>query len=655
MKLIKVFVLVVLLGISSFAKDEKMNINFKNLKIMDLIKITSKIIDKNILFTSAIQGNVDFISNKPVSKDELIKILIYTLESKGFTIVTNENILRIVPLSNSVKSTVPVAGFKNKSTFNQMVTEIFNVDNANVDYIASKIRHLITKNAKLVSNKEANNIVLTDFQDNINMVKKVVRVMTAGAKKSMEIINLKNIQSSDAKINLDSIAKSIFNKNIEKEKVTVIANKSNNSIVLIGTRLNINYLKKYIKKIDSDKSLVKTIVEVYPLKNIEAVNVNKIIGAIIGKKKYIDVADRPLTSVNEETNSIVLMGPSNEIEYLKDLLKKLDKDKAQVYVRARIIEVKNDLIDKVGVKYGILGADSGNIGLTGLSSSLNGGNPLDALSNISKLNLPIPDLKTGLALSATISLLSQNNALDIISEPSILAINNKESSIYVGETVSIKTSSTTTDGGNTNDNYKREDIGLTLKVKPRISSDNKVTLDINATLENVRESSSGDSKNPDTSKKEVKTTAIVNNGEPVIVGGLIENKKESGKSKIPGLGDIPLLGRLFTYDNKSSHKNNLVIIITPYIIPKSKDLTYVRNELAQLKLLEGRFLKETLISLKQKQLEDKKRQIGYSQKLKALDKSINSFGKPSLKSNTRKKKLTNEERQKQKLKKYFGI
>ncbi len=652
MKLIRVLLLVAFLVGFSFANEneEKININFKDLKIMDLVKITSKIIDKNILVTDDIKGKVDFISNKPVDRDELVKILIYVLENKGFTLVNNENILRIVKLNEGAKSNVPVVTSKKQQNYNQMVTEVFKVYNANVDYISSKIRHLISKNAKLVTNKDANTIVLTDFMDNIGTVKEVVSIMTIGAKKIMEAIELKNIQALDAKKNLDAIAKSVFNPKVETEKVDIIANKENNSIVFIGNSTNTRYLKKYIQKLDSNDSLIKRVVEVYSLKNVEAKNVIKIIDGIIGKKKYLDPDLKPLSSVDEETNSIILMGPSSEIEYIKVLLGQLDKEKAQVYVQARIIELNDTLVDEIGIKYGIYGGKVANNGLGTFASSLNGG---DAIAfDITSIGLSIPTINQGLALGASISLLEQDGALDIISEPSILAINNKESSIYVGETISVKTSTSITDGGTTNENYQREDVGLTLKVKPRISNDNKVTLEINTILEDVKttETNSG---NADTSKKEIETTAIVNNGESVILGGLIQDKEESTISKVPILGDMPLLGELFKHNKVDARKKSLVVVVTPYIVPKSKDLTFVRDQLAELKVLEERFLKNSLIRLKQKQIQKEKDKIKYNEKLKELNEELNNIkGNPSVNTN---KELTNEEKHKQRLKKYFGI
>ena len=603
MKLIRIVVLVFILVFQGLA-EEKININFKDLKIMDLVKITSKIIDKNILITEEIKGNVDFISNNAVEKDELIKILGFVLESKGYSLVQSENMLRIVKLDDSSNSNVPIMNTTDYDGAHlSMVTEIFTVYNADVDYVASKIRHLITKSGKMVTNKDSNTLVITDFKDNIDTVKEVVSIMTNGGKRDISIVELQNMKAVDAKKSLDAIVKSLYNDKIETEKVSVIDNKDNNSVVLIGKKENINYLEKYIKNADLRGSLIQKEVKVFPLKNVEAINVIKILDSIIGKKAYIDPNDKPLSSVDEESNAIVVMGPADELESIEGLLIELDKEKGQVYVQARIIELNDELVDQIGISYGLFGGTVGSNGLATFSSSLNGGST--TISDVtSLLELNIPDITSGLALGASLNLLKQNGALDVVSEPSILAINNKESSIYVGETISVKTSSSITDGGTTNENYQREDVGLTLKVKPRISNDTKVTLEINTILEGVKTTVTT-SGNADTSKKEIKTTAILNNGESVIIGGLIENKEESTKQQVPLLGDIPLFGELFKNKAINTKKNNLVVIVTPYLIPQTKDITFVRNQLAELKSMEDKYLEDSLIRLKKEALKKK--------------------------------------------------
>lgn len=451
--------------ISKSTASDDININFKDLKIMDFIKITSKITNKNILITQEIDGNVNFVSNKPVNKDELIKILTYVLEDKGYSIVLLNNIYRIVKLEKEINLPETAIGF-------------------------------------------------------------------------------------------------------------------------------------------SKDSLVKKDTKIFYLKNIEVINVIKILDSIISKNIYDNPTLKPIISLDDELNALIVKASYEDMNDIKLLIEELDKEKAQVYVQAKIIEVNDEMVDKIGISYGVFGGAVGSNGLATFSSSLNGGS--DSIFVVpDTIGLKIPDIKSGLALGATLNLLKQNGALDIVSEPSILAINNKESSIYVGEKISIKISSSETASGNERTNFQREDVGLTLKVKPRISNEDKVTLEINTILEAIKTTQTK-SGNADTLKKEIKTTAILNNGESVIIGGLIENKVESTNQKVPILGDVPLFGELFKNEVINSKKNNLVIIVTPYMVPKAKDITYVRNNLAQLKNLENRYLENSLLKLKEEKSLGKK-------------------------------------------------
>ena len=537
MKLLLVFFLI--FSFSSKANtDDKININFKDLKISDFIMITSKIINKNILFTDKIEGTMDFIPNKEVSKSDLLKILDLVLEEKGYVLIDEKNILRVVKSSMIEKDTL--------------------------------------------------------------------------------IIKLNNLKASEAKKKIDLISAMKFNK--EEQKIAIIEDENNNSLTLLGQKKDLKFLSDYIRTIDNTNISNKKDIKIFPLKNVEASTVVKILEEIINKKEFINPNDKPLFSIDNESNSIVIMGFAEEISQIDELIKELDKEKTQVYVQARIIEVNDELVNQIGVSYGIFGARASNNVLSSFSSSLNNAD----IPTLSIEGLKIPDLTSGLALGASLNLLKQNGALDIVSEPSILAINNKESSIYVGETISIKVSSSVTDGGTVKENYEREDVGLTLKVKPRISNDTKVTLEIEAILEGVKTTQTI-SGNADTSKKQIKTTTILNNGESVIIGGLIENKIESTNQKVPVLGDIPLFGELFKNSINNSKKNNLVIIVTPYLIPKTKDITFVRNKLSELKNLEDKYLADSLVRLKEQALKKKIDAKNTEDKLSSLNQKLEKF------------------------------
>jgi general secretion pathway protein D len=598
MKLNKIiFVIIVSINLLFSASKERINVNFKDLKINDLIKITSKIIDKNILLTYKVNGTVDFISNKPVYKDDILNILIYVLKEKGYTIIENKGILRVIRISDASKYNAPV--YKNHININtpQIITEIFTVKNSNVDYISSKIRHLISKSAKLVTDKDSNSIVLTDFLANIKTVKKVINIISKDNAKYIEIVNLKNIQATSILNDLKNVAKTVFSEKIVQEKVAILLNKNTNAIMFVGKKKNVLFLKEYLLDIEKKGSLVEKVVKVIYLKNAEAKGVMSILTGVIGNKKYKDLNAKPFASIDKESNAIILMGQKEELKYFKKLIDKLDIDRQQVYVQAKIIEVSEKMTKDVGIKYGITGTIEKSSGIASLSAALAENFTMPSIPLLNNIGDIIN--KDILALGASISLLNQNGAADIVSEPSLLCLNNKKSTIYVGQTVSIKTATKISSGGVSNDSFKREDVGLTLSIKPRISNGGKVLLEISTKLEDVSKSD-GANGQPNTSKKELETSAIVNNGESVILGGYIKSTKSKTEDKVPFFGDIPLLGALFRNERDVTDKINLVIIITPYIVPKTKDLTYIRNKLTDLKRLENKYMNVAIDSLKKK-------------------------------------------------------
>jgi len=439
-----------------FANERNININFNDLSISQLINITSKITKRNILITKKVEGKVDFVSNSPLNKEELLALLIKVLESKNFTLIEDGNLLKIVP-------------------------------------------HLKTKSRIVDKNK----------------ISKKTEVFT-------EVVKLKYTQS----------------------------------------------------------------------KRVE----------LLLSKLILQFKDKPFLSYDYESNLIIIIASKKNIKTIKDLINKIDIKKTQIYVEARIIEISEVKTRNLGIKYGFGAGKLSGSSLFTFASSLNEGQSV-VLDSAIKDFTPF-GISSVFALGAAINLLKENLALEIISEPSILCIDNKESSIYVGETRSIKTGTTTTSGGNISDSYVREDIGLKLKVKPRVL-DNEILLDIETILEDIKQSNT-QSGNPVTLKKQIKTTAIVKDGESVILGGLIKNKFDTTSEDIPFFSDIPLFGNLFKNKTRIKDKINLVLIITPHIIHENENLTFIRQKLAQFKLMEDKYTQIIKESLLKKEMELKK-------------------------------------------------
>ena len=595
MRLISSIVLFTILFTFANAKScTKVDIDLRDLDVNDFIKLISKIEKKNILLEETIKGKVNLISNKKICQEELGDILEYTLSSNGYTLIQAGSIYRVIKIADASKYNLPVVNNEDISQYTQMVTKVYEVEAENVDYVASKIRHFLTNAAKLVTSNLSNTIIITDYPANIDTVTRVIDKINGDNTKEIDFVILNNIKAVDSANELKNVAKSVFNEKVETEKVEVLANKDANSVLLVGKKENVAYLKKYLLTLDDNGAKNGYIVDVVYLKNGEAKDVAKMLQDIVGKKKFIDETEKPLISVDESSNSIVLMGPKREVDYIKDVVGKLDIEKQQVYVRARIVEISMEKARELGMKYGLEGGAVTSNGL--LNFGVNIGGSATAVTNTTLLSALTSGLGTsltqGLLLGVSINMLKNGNAGNVVSEPSILCMNNNESSIYVGETRAIGATSTASSGITTT-SYTKEDVGLKLAVKPRISNDNKVTLDVNAILEDISATSAADSAAPaNTTKREVKTSAILNDGESIIIGGLTRNKKSTATSGIPLLMDIPLLGWLFKYEKEENIKLNLVIVLTPFIVSKSTDLSEVRAKIEELSALEYQTQKE---------------------------------------------------------------
>jgi len=581
---IKILFLTTLLAFSLNAR-EQVNVNFSNLQINDFIKLISKITHKNILVNNKINGTVNFISTTAVYDDELIGILVSVLESKGFTLIQKGSIYEVVRSINAAKHNVRVTTQGKHLYGDLMVTQAIEIEGENVDVVAAKVRYLISKTAKLMTMKESNTILLTDYPKNIETIKKVIQDIAVNNAMIVKIIAVKHTEAKKLQARLVEISKSIFNSKIVSQKVKIILDDNINGIVVIGNKKNVSTVEKLLLTMDVESGASNGI-QIFSLKNSDAKAVAATLNDIISKQKFSDPSLKPNISASEEINAVIAIGEPSIIKGIKLIVDELDKEKYQVYVQARIIEINKKNVESLGIKYGFNGGGvSSNGGLYTLAGNFGG----------SSVTLPSTILKTidfkgvNFALGATLDFLETNGASKSVSNPSILCVNNKESSIYVGKTISISTGSVTgsTLGAGVTSSFKREDVGLTLKIKPRVSSKDKVTLDVETILENVidtgLDADGQPIRQPTTSKQEVKTQAILRHGESIIIGGLVKVYDAKSVSKLPLLGDIPWIGEyLFSSQTTTTEEDNLIVILTPYVIDKSDKLSQLQKELGIL-------------------------------------------------------------------------
>jgi general secretion pathway protein D len=281
---------------------------------------------------------------------------------------------------------------------------------------------------------------------------------------------------------------------------------------------------------------------------------------------------------DEATNSLVITASPEAIRSLRSVIAQLDVRRAQVLVEAAIAEISSENTAELGVQW-IADGSEGNylVGITNFTLGTSLAGVAEALVNTdsevpsagsvpSGLNLGVGDLRGSTRFAALVSALAADSDNNVLSTPTLVTLDNEEAEIVVGENRPFLTGSFTTTADGANNPFQtieRQDVALTLQIKPQINEGNAVQLEIVQEIQNVLENTP---QGPVTSKRNIKTNVLVEDGQILVLGGLIDDQLNESIQKVPGLGDIPILGNLFRYRNTTKRKQNLMIFLHPVIL-----------------------------------------------------------------------------------------
>jgi len=646
-----VWVLLTTVTLLSATSEKYVKVNFRNLDIKDFVEMVSKISKKNILINDTLKGKINFVSTQPIKKTSLIPLANSILQNKGYTLVDQGDFMQIVKASDAAGMGLAV---DDKISGNTLKTVLFRLKSSNAAVIRAKIKPLLHKNAKVISFKNNNVLSITAYPRTLRSIKLIIDSVEKAGKKGSTVIKLKNSSAKAVYSNAVKMAAQLFPKSIPSEKVDILQDQGTNSIILVGKKENVTKMIKYIKQLDRKGESVEQKMYVIPLKNSNVEEMEKILSKLVSQmngmassavKKGGKPPKKAMVVGDSERNALIILATGDQIKNIRQVIRRIDIPKVQVYVKARIVEINRNLASQIGIRYGFEGGQITSNGLftaaanMGASSSLmvsstllgfldstkttydSNGNPITDTTRPFKFD---GDISKVFALGAKLDLLKQNGAAHILSEPSILCTNNKKASIYVGRTQSILTKAQQSTSGQANivNSYSREDIGLTLNVKPRLSSNNQVSLEIEAIIEDILPGSGSSADRPTTTKRKVNTNAIVNNGETIILGGLVKNANGESVSKVPILGDIPIIGELFKSTGNAESSVNVVIYLTPYIVRRSSDLKRLRKSLEELERVQRKYN-----NLVRKGLEgESQKSYGNSHRSSEPDDAMSAFG-----------------------------
>jgi general secretion pathway protein D len=599
----------VLVGQPLAAQDY--TVNLKETDIQELIKFVAEATGTTIVVDPAVKGKVKVVSSKPVSSGELYELFLSILEVHGYTAVRSGGVVRVIQSKDARSAPVEVRDGDSGKVSDEYVTEVIQLDNISAAKLIPVLRPLVPQQAHMAAYAPSNAIIISDLSSNIDRIRDIINRMDKSAVQQTDIIKLRYGVAEDVVRMLDKLAKSEAKQSGSADaEVLLVADARTNSLLVSGDELERARIRKLVKYLDTPLEQSGNVKVIY-LEYAQASELAEVLTRVMQNISRLDTPEggkQPRASGNsstieadEGTNSLIITADADEMAAIEAVIHRLDIRRAQVLVEAIIVEM--EVID--GQDLGLQWLFADNDGLFG--SNINAG---DARArNIAGAVLPegeddsaigegdfdlgalagalagTPGLsmgwgqidEDGLSMTVILNALKEQTNANILSTPSLLTLDNQEAYITVGQNVPFVTGSYTNTGAggdgaqNPFQTIERENVGITLTVTPHINEGDSVVLDIQQEVSSLT-GLSAIASDLITNERKIQTKVLAQDNRVVVLGGLIKDDVQDGSQKVPLLGDIPYLGRLFRTDAVKVTKTNLLIFIRPTIIRDNTDL-----------------------------------------------------------------------------------
>lgn len=582
--------LVFAVGLTSAATHaERYSANFKDADIREFIDTVSQNIGKTILIDPSVQGSISVRSYDDFDDAGYYQFFLSVLDIYGYSITTMDNGILKVVRSASLKNAPGLDGDSARPRVgDEIVTRVVTLKYVPARDLAPLLRQMTEGSSvgNVVHYEASNALMLTGKASLVNRLLEVVRKVDVMGEQQRQLIPLHFASASDlAEVLTNLIQEESRDKPTQWLIPKVVADKRTNTLILSGPPHIRQRMTSLIASLDKEQQNQGN-TRVFYLKYAKA---NKLVDVLTGVSEKItgEEQNKPTSqgnnrpdisiSADEQTNSLVITAEQGVMTQLEQVISRLDIRRAQVLVEAIIVEVQDGRGLNLGVQW--INKNVGMQQFTGTtlpvfnaavgakkyekSGSISTDNPVyDALSNFNGLAAGFFDGNWGVLLSA----LSSDSKNDILSTPSIVTLDNKEASFNVGQDVPVLSGSQTTSGDNVFNTVERKTVGTKLKVTPQINEGDAVLMEIEQEVSSVDSSSGSSSLGPTFNTRTIQNAVLVKSGETVVLGGLIDDATKEQISKVPVLGDIPLLGQLFRYTSTNKAKRNLMVFIRPTII-----------------------------------------------------------------------------------------
>ena len=582
--------------------------SFKGTDIQEFINIVGRNLEKTIIVDPSVRGKIDVRSYDVLNEEQYYSFFLNVLEVYGYAVVEMESgVLKIIKAKDSKTSAIPVVGDRDNIQGDSVVTRVVTVRNVSVRELSPLLRQL-NDNAgagNVVHYDPANIILITGRAAVVNRLAEIIQRVDQAGDKEIEVVELKNASAAEMVRIVDALNKTTDAKNTPAFlQPKLVADERTNAILISGDPKVRSRLRRLIEQLDVEMATKGNNQVVY-LKYAKAEDLVDVLKGVSdnlqsekqsSSKNRSSNRDQVMISAHAGTNSLVITAQPDIMKALQDVIAQLDIRRAQVLIEALIVEMAEGDGVNLGVQWGNLetgamiqysntGASIGGV-MVGLEEAKdtttttavyddNGnfvrnettteqGDYSTLASALSGVNGAAVSVVMG-DWTALISAVATDSNSNILSSPSITVMDNGEASFIVGEEVPVLTGST---AGSSNDNpfqtVDRKEVGIKLKVVPQINEGDSVQLNIEQEVSNVL--GANGAVDVRFAKRQLNTSVIVQDGQMLVLGGLIDERALESESKVPLLGDIPVLGHLFKSTSTQVEKKNLMVFIKPTII-----------------------------------------------------------------------------------------
>ena len=584
------------------AQDQTWKINLKNADIGEFVSQVAAITGKTFVVDPRVKGKVTVISSANLDAVGVYELFLAVLRVHGFAAIETDNVVRIQQQTLAKQSSSPLDN-ATLAASEQLITRVIAAQYVDSNELVKTLRPMIPQYGSIAAVTNPNVVIISDHAENIVRLQKLIERIDVPDEEQIVVMPLHDAFVANVVDLLQKLAPEQLGANAKgPQKIQIIANERNNSLVLRGKTRPVAEVKKLVEQLDSPATATGA-TQVIRLSNANAKDVAEIVKGLIADRASAGGKDSPAPSdkvsvqADESLNAIVVRADPTTMSEIAAIVARLDVRRTQVLIEAAIVEISLDKTLNYGVDMAGVDQSGGTVPLFTTSLSPSIAALLAALQNTDPTKGPVgaigaaaaatqPTLAAvkldvnGFSFAAVLQAIASSSHANLLSTPSILTLDNQKAKILVGQEVPFRTGSYTTTADGANNPFttiQRKDVGVTLEVTPHIHEGDSVRLEVAQEVSSIVpasliSTSNGGISDVVTNKRTIDTTVLADNGQTIALGGLIEDDINKTVSKVPLLGDIPLVGQLFRNTQNNHTKRNLLVFLRPSVLRTPDDV-----------------------------------------------------------------------------------